>query len=137
LQTNERQAKQLQVLEDDRNRAQAEKVAAWPHVGGRIAVRNASDVPVYNACLIVQNRTFGDWDAAIRMEDILPPGQELVNVGKLYGAEIAGVPDQYRVVVLFRDAANRLWRRGHDGTLEELSMDDSNQQCRYYSSTSS
>lgn len=115
----------------DLEQAQAARVAAWDDeiidLGGqnqwgldsipRVALRNASDLPVYDVVLFSYRyrcaeptiRTpSGKW-----MVGVLPPGAEPLRRLPIEDTE----QDSHLYVMQFRDAAGRTWHRDLEGVL--------------------
>jgi hypothetical protein len=132
-------------------RAQAEKVAAWPSVVRTdpadpnsapkwgAAVRNASDLPVYQVHVEYRPITPGRGQMAI-VSEVVPPGDWRPSGRELYPSETRypnpsvypggstlrraaqdDLPDRNFVISLrFTDAANRVWHRDRYGVLTRV-----------------
>ena len=112
---------------------QADRVAAWfdPRDGlNLVRFRNATDLPVYDVVLTITPSGSSGFRAEFiplippGLEDIQPPGpcSEFLRAHSEHlGAE---AKDAYlrrtHVVIEFRDAAERRWRRNANGTLEAV-----------------
>ena len=139
--TNVQQGLQLKALEEDRNQAQASKVAAWC-VGdaGEIPscrIRNASELPIYGAiaCIAASNmppdsylhpeRYTWWWRFQYSRPHVLPPGAtidvEFDHAGLVDDVEMSS--RHASAALYFRDANGRWWRRSVKGKLEEQAID--------------
>ncbi|MGH1563049.1 hypothetical protein [Mumia sp. DW29H23] len=118
-------------------RAQAEKVAAWlntdvedhtlagdPILSHSLAVRNASDAPVYDVKLVIYHR---DEELTLPVfTDVIPPTNEPENL-ELVPEEAAKLnelllgdpwgPGPLLVSIKFQDASGRRWHRDRFGNL--------------------
>jgi hypothetical protein len=115
-------------------RSQAEKISAWVTSYGEvdtpIAMRNASDAPIYNvivSLVLIQGagpRTGREWLALdnsgyayFSFLSSVPPGQTYTTVSGGWG----GMGRRPGVEIAFTDSADRSWLRTATGRLEELS----------------
>lgn len=135
--------------DDDRRRAQADKVAAWcdrydyspavparayssggtsvvtsgtPRPDWQYFLRNFSDVPVYDVVVLFR---IGEHSLGTDVVDVLPPDGEPFTraVPEHVRREATSAATEHgeiiRCVVSFRDAAGRRWRRWTNGQLKE------------------
>ena len=132
----EYQQVQLDILNDDRQKSQASKVAAWIHRTERthrtsrigisagpvydyyIRVTNGSDLPVYAVIIEIQ-----PWEATISESaafdpfqiDVAPPGVTDIELDEA---------TEYMPRIHFEDAAGRFWLRDYRGALTEIEHAD-------------
>jgi hypothetical protein len=117
-------------------RRQAERLAAWPVVVPEdpefqaseamwgVTIRNASDLPVYQAWVILEPITRGAGEH-ITIHELVPPGtftqfgNELRSPNDFENTELISEPPPrpYVIALEFDDAAGRRWRRDANGTL--------------------
>jgi hypothetical protein len=129
----ERANQHARTTEDDRRQLEAERseqadlVAAWPSRGNarNITIENGSSLPIYDVALAFVNRA-GD-QRGLDIQDVLPPGkhttyfpsenikQDPVTGEVLYDENEQ--PENYRVLIRFRDAGGRIWQRDQFGVL--------------------
>jgi hypothetical protein len=127
--------------DDERDKAeqrqQAEKIAAWPTLAPAnpqlsrgstikwgIAVRNASELPVYQVGLIHESIPAGGGRHTV-VQELVPPGDWVLIGRTLYArADVPRtslnekVPDRDFVLsIAFTDAAGQRWTRDRDGRL--------------------
>jgi hypothetical protein len=128
------QLKEFRLQNEERRRSQADKVSGWvldvtrdseatPR-DVRFAIRNASDLPVYE-CIVAVRPTWQDWKptdqqtaGGLGLRTIAPDATvetELTDLSDLT-PELLAVPVEF----MFTDAGGRHWRRDINGTLSQI-----------------
>jgi hypothetical protein len=133
--TNVQQGIELEAMQNDRRRAQAQTIAIWMlnPIGGDATVRvcNGSDIPVYG---VMAFRAFGDNDEELlwyhHRIHALPPGNTDLELDAQALAELpqnrSGRRDFFQLGIVFRDCGGRTWLRDSVGELIELRSDHRN-----------
>jgi hypothetical protein len=117
--------RQLQMVEDDRRKIQASKVAAWCYTSSAnqsptYLVFNHSDLPIYRVELsAVDRRQPTAARSVVTSLSFLSPGEHHmeVDVGPLTAA---ANEKQLLVEIVFVDCAGARWQRNFEGQLREL-----------------
>lgn len=140
--TDQRQGEQLELLENDRRRQQADKLAVWldfesdtdappesPRWRWYFKLRNASELPIYELRAWAQ---MADVDGGTRLAFVwfrtLAPESEVVTV-QVFGGSISSLRagmynEPLRLVNLtFRDAGGKCWFR-RESRLEVLEYEE-------------
>lgn len=119
-------------ISDERH--QASHVTAWIHRegdAGELYLYNASKMPVFQVVVIFDEVDYGDVSPPEGIEtspyfrSVLPPGEALVIPISGHPVCDAAVPiDKSPDVLLFRDAAGRVWIREESGSLVRTPEND-------------
>lgn len=114
----------LLVQQQDKHRAAAESVSGWVEieVGSitRVVIGNAATTPVFD---VIARVVFNGQTCAVESPDSVPPGGREIDLRSpvqiwACTADLQMMHEGPKVDLLFRDAANRVWRRRANGVLE-------------------
>lgn len=103
-------------------REQAVRVSAWHEELGKVTVRNASDLPIYEVVVSVIDQR--DPTAAAPTQDfmsyssVVATGDQTLLVNPTY----MGMSFEPGAEISFRDASGRNWHRDGSGTLTEINQ---------------
>jgi type II secretory pathway pseudopilin PulG len=132
LQTNraqqealELQRKQYEELQNQMQRAQAEKVTVWQDWDvQKFKIINASDSPIYELVLALAVDEAFPYKLGFEQRVVLPTGSKPIG----FDADNREIWDAvtYSLDLYFRDASGLYWKRSEFGELDQLDSDEFN-----------
>ena len=137
--TNIQQGLELQAMQDDRRRSQANKVAAWMIYGDEdgtryLCVKNGSDLPVFGVLLFtgVADLSHSDDPAGATPEIIwhhqriraIPPGDTRLDLQDVDAMPVddPSTADGFLIALVFLDCEGTTWLRNAYGQLYALNV---------------